>query len=75
MSKYKIHPGKEIFPIRSSTACMLKWNWSSIFLNEGTTSSCHRCKTFPIDPDKFQDYTKQLKVSWHDAHEDRLIEF
>ena len=56
MSKYKIHPGKEIFPIRSSTACMLKWNWSSIFLNEGTTSSCHRCKTFPIDPDKFQDF-------------------
>ena len=27
------------------------------------------------NPDKFQDYTKQLKVSWHDTHEDRLIEF
>jgi len=27
------------------------------------------------NPDKFKDYTKQLKVSWHDAHENRLIEF
>lgn len=56
MSKYKIHPGKEIFPIKSSTGCMLKWSWSTIRLFEGTTSSCHRCAEFPIDPDNFQNF-------------------
>lgn len=56
MSEYKIYPGKEIFPVKTQTGCMLKWNWSSVFLNEGTTSSCHRCRKYPIDPENFQDF-------------------
>lgn len=31
-----------IFPITSSTACVLKWSWSTVYLYRGTTSSCHR---------------------------------
>jgi organic radical activating enzyme len=32
----------KIFPIKSDTACLLKWAWSTIFLSIGKTSSCHR---------------------------------
>lgn len=33
---------KKYFPIKSESACQLKWNWSTIRLYIGTTSSCHR---------------------------------
>ena len=33
---------KSFFPITTKTACQLKWTWSTIFLNDGTTASCHR---------------------------------
>lgn len=56
MSDYKTYPGKKIFPVQSATGCMLKWNWSSVLLNSGTTSSCHRCNRFPIDPDNFENF-------------------
>ena len=32
------------FPIKQAPACQLKWTWSSLWLTEGTTASCHRCK-------------------------------
>lgn len=32
------------FPIKSSTACQLKWAWSTIYLSKGTTASCHRVR-------------------------------
>jgi pyruvate-formate lyase-activating enzyme len=53
---YQTFPGNKIFPIKTDTGCMLKWNWSSILLNSGTTSSCHRCQRFPIDPDNFDNF-------------------
>lgn len=31
-----------VFPIKSNTACILKWSWSTVYLYRGTTSSCHR---------------------------------
>jgi hypothetical protein len=49
-------PGKKIFPIKSDTACMLKWGWSSIWLNTGTTASCHRCSHDAIDPENFDNF-------------------
>lgn len=56
MTDYKIYPGREIFPIKTETACMLKWAWSSINLESATTSSCHRTNHVPIDLDNFKDF-------------------
>jgi hypothetical protein len=41
------------FPIKTETACQLKWNWSTIRFHEGTTSSCHRVDSDIITPDTF----------------------
>lgn len=53
---YQTFPGNKIFPIKTDSACLLKWNWSSIWLNTGTTASCHRCWHEPIDPDNFDNF-------------------
>jgi len=29
--------------------CAAKWNWSTVFLNQGTTASCHRTDTDTVD--------------------------
>lgn len=44
------------FPVKTATSCQLKWTWSTIFLNRGTTSSCHRCDQLPIDPGNFKNF-------------------
>jgi MoaA/NifB/PqqE/SkfB family radical SAM enzyme len=46
----------KIFPIKTATACQLKWTWSTIFLNDGTTSSCHRVGRHPFALDNFEDF-------------------
>lgn len=33
---------KKIFPVDGETACIYKWAWSTVFLRQGTSSSCHR---------------------------------
>lgn len=30
------------FPVKSETACLLKWGWSTLFLYTGKSNSCHR---------------------------------
>jgi organic radical activating enzyme len=62
------------FPIHSSTACKSKWNWSTLYLATGTTSSCHRVEKnhIPIDnfnsfhnlPNKLNDRELMLKGQW-----------
>ena len=47
------------FPIKSDTACLLKWAWSTIYLGQGTTSSCHRVDQYPIDPNNFAAFHNQ----------------
>ena len=47
---------KPVFPIQTATACVLKWAWSTIYLGQGTSSSCHRTDQAPIDPDRFSDF-------------------
>jgi len=47
---------KSVFPIKTATACQLKWTWSTIFLNDGTTASCHRVGRHPIALDNFDDF-------------------
>jgi hypothetical protein len=44
------------FPIKTDTACQSKWTWSTVWLNTGMTSSCHRVKNFTIDPNNFDNF-------------------
>lgn len=47
---------KKYFPIKQQPACLLKWTWSSLYLPEGTTSSCHRCGLIPLDEKNFNNF-------------------
>lgn len=40
-----------VFPIQTETGCLLKWAWSTIYLGQGTSSSCHRTDQAPIPKD------------------------
>ena len=42
------------FPIKTATACQLKWTWSTIHLYTGETNSCHRVNETKIDPKHFE---------------------
>jgi organic radical activating enzyme len=44
------------FPIRTDTACQLKWNWSTIHLYNGNTNSCHRVGQTVIQPENFSTF-------------------
>lgn len=44
------------FPIQTDTACQLKWTWSSIYLYDGTTNSCHRVEKTPLSVDTFDQF-------------------
>jgi organic radical activating enzyme len=44
------------FPIKTATACQLKWNWSTIRLYVGTTSSCHRVAPDNITVENFDNF-------------------
>lgn len=44
------------FPIKTATACNSKWTWSTIWLNKGETSSCHRVDSVPLDPENFGNF-------------------
>ena len=45
-----------VFPIKSDTACLLKWAWSTVYLGQGTSSSCHRTDQAPIPVDNFASF-------------------
>jgi len=69
MSKY--------FPIKTDTACRLKWAWSTVYLNKGTTGSCHRASistlsledfgTFHNTPAKLEARQLMLDGKWPEA--------
>jgi hypothetical protein len=44
------------FPIKTATACQLKWNWSTLYLYAGTTASCHRTGWGQLTPDTFDTF-------------------
>lgn len=60
------------FPIPGDKACVLKWTQVSLYLWEGTSSSCHRNKSFPVGddfdfhntPEILADRTKMLAGEW-----------
>ncbi len=45
-----------IFPIKVEPACLLKWSWSTVYFNSGSTASCHRTEKYAIDPDNFSNF-------------------
>ena len=62
-----------IFPIKTDTACQLKWNWSTIFLTTEETASCHRTNhhkfntdefDFHNTPEKLHDRERMLQGQW-----------
>lgn len=44
------------FPIRTETACQLKWAWSTVRLYTGLVSSCHRVDQTQISAANFDDF-------------------
>ena len=50
------------FSINTSTACQLKWNWSTVFLSTGKTASCHRTDHHTFDTDKFDFHNTPSKL-------------
>ena len=53
---------KKYFPIKTATACQLKWAWSTIILPMATTQSCHRIDTHPFDINSFDFHNTTEKV-------------
>ena len=62
-----------VFPIKTETACQLKWSWSTIYLTTETTASCHRTDHHRFDTDTFdfhntpsksQDRQRMLSGKW-----------
>ena len=51
------------FPIRSDTACQLKWNWSTVFLSTGETASCHRTNHHKFNTDEFDFHNTPSKIA------------
>lgn len=47
---------KKVFPIKTDTACLLKWSWSTIYLGQGKSASCHRTEQYDIPPDNFASF-------------------
>ena len=53
-----------IFPIKSQTGCLLKWAWSSLFVYQGTSNSCHRTQHSSFPPemiDTFHNTSEKIK--------------
>jgi len=62
-----------VFPIKTHTACQLKWNWSTVYLATEKTASCHRTNHHQFDtdqfdfhntPNKLDDRRRMLKGQW-----------
>ena len=47
---------KRIFPIKNDPACLLKWGFSTIYFQSGTTNSCSRTEKNLIDPNNFDQF-------------------
>ena len=62
-----------VFPIKSLTACQLKWTWSTVYLATENTASCHRTNHHKFDtdtfdfhntPEKLDDRARMLLSKW-----------
>ena len=46
----------KFFPIKTATACKLKWTWNTVYLAAGISGSCHRTAYETITPDTFDNF-------------------
>lgn len=46
----------KIFPITQGVACVNKWTWSTIWLTNGTTASCHRVLPHEVSLEDFDNF-------------------
>lgn len=46
----------KVFPIRTESACLLKWAWSTVYFNSGTSASCHRTEKYAIPAEDFAQF-------------------
>lgn len=53
---------KRYFPIQTETSCRLKWSWSTLYLNDGTTASCHRASRSILGESLSGFHNTELKV-------------
>lgn len=44
------------FPIRNDSACQSKWTWSTIYLNQLASASCHRVEPVHFSLEEFDDF-------------------
>lgn len=52
----------KVFPIKTETACQLKWVWSTVYLSKGETASCHRTNHHKFDLDTFNFHNTSEKI-------------
>lgn len=64
---------QKVFPIKTATACQLKWSHSTVFLTRLSTASCHRVNKDKFDlksfnfhntPEKIQARSDMLEGKW-----------
>jgi organic radical activating enzyme len=46
----------KVFPIHTESACLLKWAWSTVYFNSGTSASCHRTEKYAIPANNFASF-------------------
>jgi len=44
------------WPIDTEPTCQAKWNWSTIYLTNSASASCHRTTQYKFDLDSFDDF-------------------
>ena len=58
--------GNKFFPIKTATACQLKWAWSTVALVHGVTHSCHRVDPHTFDISSFNFHNTKEKIQQRD---------
>lgn len=53
---------QKVFPIKTATACQLKWSHSTVFLPTLTTASCHRVNHNKFDLESFDFHNTEEKL-------------
>jgi organic radical activating enzyme len=53
---------QKVFPIKTATACQLKWSHSTVFLTTLTTASCHRVNQNSFDLETFNFHNTHEKI-------------
>jgi len=74
----------EYFPIKTATACPLKWSLSTLYLNKGISRTCHRSTKTELTPENFENFhnthdvlegrKKMLEGKWPSSDNDKYNE-